>query len=376
MKIGFDAKRLYCNFTGLGNYSRTLVKNLYGFFPQENYYLYTPNIKTAESTNFFRQNLDINTHVAKNPLKAYWRSFSLVKQIKKDSIDLYHGLSNELPPGLRRTNIKSIVTVHDLIFKNFPNTYGFIDRNTYDIKFRQSCNNADKILAISENTKQDIIQFYNIDSNKIEVIYQSCDSLFYTPMAKKDSEQIVKKYNLPKEYLLFVGSIAKRKNLEIIINAYNNLHPKYRVTLVIVGNGKESYKKKLTTLIHENKLEKNVIWISNLKNNHHLQAFYQEAIALIYPSFYEGFGLPVVEALLSKTPVITSNTSSLPEAGGNHSLYVNPNDSEELAEGVQKILTDTQLRKNMIKNGYKHAMKTFAPQETSRKLMELYQKIL
>lgn len=376
MKIGFDAKRLYCNFTGLGNYSRAIVKNFFDFYPNKKYYLYTPQVKENLETSFFLQNPQFQTHVAKTFLKSYWRSFLLIKQLKKDKIQLYHGLSNEIPSGLKKNNIKSLVTIHDLIFKVFPQTYGFIDRHTYDIKFKKSCQNADKIIAISESTKQDIIKFYNIAPSKIEVIYQSCNPLFYKLLPPKESKQIIKENKLPQEYLLFVGSIEKRKNLKLLIEAYQYLPNKLKIPVVVVGKGSKSHKKELLQLIEEKEMTKKVIWIYSLKSNHHLQAIYQQAMALVYPSVYEGFGLPVVEALLSKTPVITSNTSSLPEAGGPSSLYVNPNDAQELATAIQKVLTKPQLRKTMIENGYRYAHEKFSPKQVTQKLMQCYQEIL
>ena len=375
MRIGFDSKRLYSNFTGLGNYSRTLVKNLQKFYSNDEYYLYTTKLKKTPETSFFYDSSNFNTYTAKTAFKSFWRSVSVVNQLQKDKIDLYHGLSNEVPTNLKKTKIKSIVTIHDLIFKILPQTYPAIDRHIYDLKFRKSCQSADRIIAISNSTKKDLINFYNINPDKIDVIYQSCNPLFYENSKNEDSEAILKKHGIPNEFLLFVGSIEKRKNLKLLINAYQYLSPDLQIPLVIVG-GNKSHKDELLEMIKAKKLEKKVLWIVDLKDNNHLKIIYKKAMALIYPSLYEGFGLPVAEALLSKTPVITSNVSSLPEAGGPNTLYIDPTNSEELADAIKKVLTNSELRKTMIHNGYEYAIQNLGPEVVSNKLMGCYTKTL
>jgi glycosyltransferase involved in cell wall biosynthesis len=375
MRIGFDAKRLYSNFTGLGNYSRSLVRNLQRLYPDHEYLLYTPKLIQSPETNFFADSSDFRTFLAKGVLKSYWRSFSIVDQLKKDGIDLYHGLSNEIPRNLNKTHIKSIVTVHDLIFKVLPDTYPFFDRQIYDIKFRNSCLKADRIIAISNSTRSDIIQYYGVNPDKIEVIYQSCNPLFYQTTSKEENNHLLQKYDIPEEFLLFVGSVEKRKNLRLILEAYQHLKPAFRIPLVVIG-GSRGNKDEILNMIASHKLEKLVHWISDLRDNYSLQALYQRAMALVYPSFYEGFGLPVAEALLSKTPVITSNVSSLPEAGGPASVYIDPHNSEELADAIARVLSDTALRNTMIRDGYNHAMEHFTPEHVTHELVKCYDKTL
>ena len=374
MKIGFDAKRLYSNFSGLGNYSRSLVKNLQEFHPENEYHLYTPKLIETSETSFFSDNPYFNTHLAKSLFKSYWRSISIVNQLKKDGVELYHGLSNEIPLNLKKSKIKSIVTIHDLIFKVLPETYPRIDRKIYDLKFRNSCENADKIIAISDSTKRDIVQFYNIDPDKIEVIYQSCNPLFYESIEKDRTDMSFNK-QIPNEFLLFVGNIEKRKNINLILEAYKYIEPALKIPLLVIGGGR-SYTQDFKNFITANKLQNEVIWISDLVDNTNLKMIYRKATALVYPSHYEGFGLPVVEALLSKTPVITSNTSSLPEAGGPKSRYIDPNSPQELGAAINEVLSSEDLRNEMIQTGYEYANEKFAPDHLTHQLMECYESIL
>jgi glycosyltransferase involved in cell wall biosynthesis len=374
MKIGFDAKRLFCNFTGLGNYSRTLVANLAKFHPEHSYHLYSPKLSKQPRTSPFLKK-PYQAFAPKMKFKSWWRSISIPKQLQKDSIDLYHGLSHELPIGIQQSGIKSIVTIHDLIFKVYPKTYSFFDRKIYDWKFRYSCQKADQIIAISEHTKQDIVHYYNIDPKKIQVIYQACQSLYYTLKNAKTVRALLQKYQLPERYILSVGTLQERKNLKLLINAYEHIPKVQQLPLVIVGNG-GSYKEEVLELIKNRHLESLVFWITDLESDDALQALYQKATLLVYPSFYEGFGLPVVEALLSKTPVITANTSALKEAGGPHSLYISPTDEKELAQAILQVLNDPMLAQEMSKKGYEYAQATFHPQELSQQLMHCYQKTI
>lgn len=373
MKIGFDAKRLYCNQTGLGNYSRSLVKNLVTYYPEHQYKLYTTKLPSNTRTAFFAQHPKIKTFVSKALIKSLWRSFFISKQVEKDGVDLYHGLSNELPFGLKKRGVKSVVTIHDLIFKTLPDTFPLIDRQIYDWKFRSSCKRANKVIAISESTKQDIIKYYKIDPQKIEVVYQTCNPLFYESIDENLSAEVLKAHNIPNDFLLYVGSVEPRKNLKGIIEAIALLDEKERLPLIVIGGIKDAkYKKACDVVIEKHQLQKSIRFISNLSNNKDLQHVFYQAKALIYPSFYEGFGLPVVEALLSKTPVITSTVSSLPEAAGPHSILVNPNEAQEIAEGIKCILTDEKKAKEMAEKGYLFAIETFAPEVLTKQMQDLY----
>jgi glycosyltransferase involved in cell wall biosynthesis len=179
MELGFDAKRLFCNFTGLGNYSRTLLKNLAKYYPEHDFHLYTPGIRHNSDTNPFLEEQTYNVHLPDGRFKKLWRSWSVVNDMQKDRIELFHGLSHEIPLRIRKTGIRSVVSIHDLIFKIYPETYPVLDRKIYDLKFGYACRNADRIIAISESTKRDIIKFYKIDEGRIDVSYQACNPLFY-----------------------------------------------------------------------------------------------------------------------------------------------------------------------------------------------------
>lgn len=374
MQIGFDAKRLYNNFTGLGNYSRTLVQNLNHYFPDDSYYLYTPKIRQDITTIPFLNNPAFHTICHPGILKSLWRSSFIKKDLKRDKIDIYHGLSHEIPLNIAKTGIRTVVTIHDIMYLAYPDMYTAIDRTIYKFKFQYACQHADKVIAISECTKQDIIRYLGTPENKIEVIYQAIQPTFYTCQPQEQAKQTIQKYQIPSDFLLYVGAINSRKNLLGIVKALALLPREYQIPLVIIGNGHQ-YKEEVLKFAAQTHLSDRLILLPNLHDPVELQAFYQQARIFLFPSFYEGFGLPVTEALLSKVPVITSNRSCLPEAGGPDSCYIQPESSEEIAEAIISILTDEEKRLEMTEKGFQYAQNKFNVKKLTGQVHQLYQEI-
>jgi glycosyltransferase involved in cell wall biosynthesis len=383
MNIGFDAKRAFHNQTGLGHYSRTFIHSLAGYFPQHEYFLFNP--KASSSFQFDEQNVHevLPQSFLSKKLSALWRSNWVKKDLQQFNIDLYHGLSHEIPVNIQKTGIKSIVTIHDLIFERYPEQFKLIDRKIYGKKFRYSCEHADKIIAISNQTKQDIIDLYKTPAEKIEVCYQSCNPAFGERATEIWKKRIRLEYRLPEKYFLYVGSIIERKNLLNICQALLMIKNEYRIPLVVIGNGGE-YLQRVKDFIQKNGLEELVIFLSEkpiikdfktFKNAEDFPAIYQQAIAMIYPSVFEGFGIPVLEALWSRIPVITSNVSCLPEAGGDGAFYVDPTKPEEIAQQMKRILNDDSFVQQQVEKGWQHAQR-FSNYNTAAKVMQVYEQVV
>lgn len=372
MKLGFDAKRLFNNFTGLGNYSRTLVSSINQVAPEHELYLFTPQKKYHnDSREFFKEPYHAVT--PKTKFKAYWRSVSSVRKIKQLKLDIFHGLSHELPLGIKKTGIKSVVTIHDLIYKTYPNDFSFFDRLIYDFKFKYACKNADKIIAVSQSTKNDIVKYYGTPESKIEVIYQSCHQQFKQTLSTDEISNILLPYQLPNQFMLFVGSIIERKNLLNLIKAIEMLPETIKLPLVVVGKG-NAYLKKVKAYIKEKKLEERIIFAPQVRYKD-LPALYQKTSVFIYPSVYEGFGIPVIEALWSRTPVITSNCSSMPEAAGDGAFLCNPEEPASIAEGIVKIISDKIYAQELIEKGNEH-INNFENDVVTKQVLSLYQSLL
>ena len=348
MIIGYDAKRYYHNFTGLGNYSRTLIRILKENYPENEYILYDGG--------------------------AYRRTFGEVSDMKRQGVELFHGLSHEMPVGLGKAHIPSVVTMHDVAFKTFKQMYTFVDRQIYDIKWRYACNHSNRIIAISESTKRDVMRFYDVPEEKIDIVYQPVQDIYYTPITKEKARKTVEGLNadIPQNYMLYVGSIYSRKNLLSIVKALELLPHDLQIPLVIVGNGHE-YKRLVQNYVQQHHLSHLCIWLKGLDETV-LQSLYTCASLFVYPSFYEGFGLPVVEAMLCRCPVVTSNVSSLPEAGGPGSLKASPTDIEEISQYMRVTLEDETQRKNMIEVGVDYASRHFNPEHIASQLIQVYEK--
>ncbi len=372
MIIGYDAKRAFLNNTGLGNYSRWLIKCMATYYPQEFYRLYTPELKNNHHFKLLSklQHTHIVTPQGKL-LSSWWRTKGIVKNLQTDGVDIYHGLSHELPLGIKQNGVKSVLTVHDVIFMRYPQYYGWINRQIYTSKLKYACKAADKIIAISQKTKDDLVELLQVNPTKIEVIYQNCDRTFTLNQAEQQKTLVKRKYLLPKKYLLTVGTIEERKNLLVLIKAL--LHTKISMPLVVVGKP-TPYLNQVKQFIYTNSLSSRVFFLHQVGFDE-LPALYQMATAFIYPSRYEGFGIPVLEALNSGTPVIAAKGSCLEEAGGPDSIYIDPDDEQALAAAINHIWSNPKLRQQMIVNGFNYAH-NFDDDKLSARLMNLYQNIL
>jgi len=371
MKIGFDAKRAFSNVAGLGNFSRNSIIALTKQFPENQYYLFNPGNRKP----LF---MAPQSAVELKPENFWWKLFSFmwrslhVSQIaKKLNLDIYHGLSHELPIGIEKANLKLIVTIHDLIFLRYPDFYRKIDREIYDKKFRHACKIAHRIHSISDQTKQDLIHYYGIPEEKITVIYQSINPVFFQKADHDFKFSLRKKHQLPKRFLLSVGTVEPRKNLLSLLEGMTL--SKVYVPLVVVGKSTE-YMQKVHKFIEADLNRLQVYFLPRIADDE-LAALYQMAEVLIYPSFFEGFGLPVAEAQASGCPVITSNISSLPEAGGDAAFYIDPGKPAEIGEALKAVLEDSALRKSMIAKGKANAHR-FTHYSYAVQMEQLYKSVL
>lgn len=347
MRIGYDAKRYFQNKSGLGNYSRDLIRILKSQYPANDYILYTtkqPNADTIGLDVRYPQKTLINTI-----LPSIWRSRGVVSDLTKDKINIFHGLSGEVPFHLQNAGIKSVVTIHDLIFLRHPELYKMLDRIIYTKKFKYAVQHADKVIAISKQTKQDIMHYFAVAEEKIDVIYQGCHEAFKQEKPLEELERVRTQYNLPKDFILNVGSIEPRKNAFQIVKAIENID----IPLVIVGK-ETGYATEIKQYITTKRLQNRVLF-RRVQGMEELASIYKLANAFVYPSTYEGFGIPIIEALYSGTPVITTNTGVFPEAAGPFSYFIDPKNTDEIRYAIDSVLSSTSMQQDMIEKGLAYA---------------------
>ncbi|RZK20317.1 MAG: glycosyltransferase family 1 protein [Pedobacter sp.] len=369
LKIGYDGKRAANNLTGLGNYSRSLIEHLADQYPENQYLVYSPKAKSAKQIDAFFEKENIQLKLPQD--RFLWRTLNILKDLLRDNVQIFHGLSHEIPFYIQHTPIKSVVTIHDLIFLRFPHYYKLIDRKLYEWKSKSACKRADKIIAISEKTKQDIVELYGTNPDKIEVIYQSCDESFKTTLSQPTLEKIRREYNLPDKYILSVGTIEARKNLLLTIKALRNVRDDYK--LVVIGK-QTPYFNEVEKEIEALALKDRIILLRNIPFTD-LPGIYQMAGIFVYPSFYEGFGIPIIEALYSGVPVIAAKGSCLEEAGGPKSIYIEPTDVNGLSNRINEVLANPSLQKEMKEKGLEFVQKFNSPLVTQQ-LMNCYLNIL
>ncbi len=371
-RIAFDAKRITSNTTGLGNYSRFVVEALTTFHPEHSYFLCSPEEGNPSLYAHLRERKGVKWMFPNGRVGgSLWRNFGIVPELRTEGIDLFHGLSHELPRGIYGKGMATVVTVHDLIFIRYPHYYKPIDRLLYRIKYGYAARHADRVIAISEQTKRDVMTYFHVPADRIDVVYQGCSPAFgqTTP---EDEARARTEYNLPDRYLLYVGSIETRKNLKLAVEALARCQDR-SIRLVAVGK-RMPYCTEVEEVARRLGVAERLILLHGVPFAL-LPGIYRGAEAFLYPSRFEGFGIPIVEALASGVPVIAATGSCLEEAGGPSSLYTDPDDPDMMASMLDSVLSDYSLRHRMITDGYSY-IKRFSPRAIADALMQVYDRVL
>lgn len=374
LTIGYDAKRAVSNGTGLGNYCRTLLNDLGTIDTTDSFRLYVPDLGRDDlrSQLDMPRNMSFVTPANKlvKPLRSLWRIKGIVNDLKRDGVDIYHGLTGELPLGLSEAGIKSVVTIHDLIFMRCPEYYNPVDVAIYKWKFRNAIRQANRIIAISECTRRDIMELGEIDDSRIDVVYQSCDTRFRQQVSPEQKQDVRARYSLPKRYVLFVGTIEERKNALLAAQALPYLSDE--IHLVLVGR-QTAYAKTITSFARQNGLANRIHMLSGVPTSD-LYAIYQQAECFVYPSRYEGFGIPIIEAIQSRLPVIACTGSCLEEAGGPDNVYVDPDEPQEMAMAIKSITDNPDAARQIVTRSLDY-IRRFENGNVAQEMLNVYRSL-
>lgn len=364
-KVGYDAKRLFHNHSGLGNYSRTLLTGMSQYVPEIDTVLYSPSAQKSRYYEEFCAGHKIRSRAGIGA--SIWRSFTQASDWRSDGLTHYHGLSHELPWFATQSRVKKIVTIHDLIQLRYPEDHRPHDRWIYTQKIKRALDIADRVICISRSTQDDVQSYFNIDPSRLAVVYQSCDERYHAPRDPNKVSSLKAKYNLPSEYILFLSGARPRKNVLGVLRAYELLGSD-RPPLLLLGS-RHDYEHRITSLDLAPATLEGIHFAHVL--NEELPYIYDGALLYLYPSHYEGFGIPILEAFARQVPVITSACSSMPEAAGDAAILVDPGSDVDIAEGMRRILGDSTLARSMVERGTQQ-LKGFTLERSVAKTVRVY----
>ncbi len=363
MRIGFDATILSKRLTGVGIYTKSLITALLQVDSGIEIVLFS-----HKDISFFNDNPRVEKIIEKSLNQQAFIQGKLKGLIDKHSIDVFHGPNFYLP---RRGKTPMAVTVHDLSAQFMPSQHSLKHRLS-QIFLKPSLKRADRIITVSKATEDELVRYYSRCADKIHVVYNGVSDRF-SPAGDEEKKRIKKDLGLPERFILFVGTLEPRKNLRGLLLAYAQLREKFYFKLVIAG-GKGWMESDIPKIIAENKLENDVLFTGYI-DSERLPALYSTADIFAYPSFYEGFGLPPLEAMACGTPVVTSNRSSLPEVAGDAAILVDPDDVGDIAVELKRIIEDEELRNGLIKKGLTRAKK-FTWDRCATKTLAIYRELI
>jgi glycosyltransferase involved in cell wall biosynthesis len=363
MHIGIDARLVYHTRAGIGQYTIRLTHALASLYKDSHFTLLQDRRQAAplvDEPNVSAAGSLVPSHHSLEQLLLPW----FVNQL---NVDVFH--SPDFIPPLRASG-PSVITIHDLAFLIYPHFltkdsahyYGQIDR---------AVRRANRIITVSESTKGDLIRMLGTPENKIRVIYEAADPLFQPEDRESALEQVQALFDLPGDFILFVSTIEPRKNVTGLLRAYRRLRDDYRLTPALVLVGARGWLcDEVDELVDKLELRPYCFFLGNV-GSHDLSHLYNAAQCLVHPAFYEGFGLPPLEAMACGTPVIVSNISSLPEVVGDAALLVNPENDEEITVALWRLLTDQALWSELREKGLKRAA-AFSWQRAAQQTMAVY----
>ena len=374
-KIVINTIPLLGPLTGIGNYTFNLSKTFLSIgqgydytFSYGNYC--TKDIRTFEDSVLLRGLSKVKENLKRTPLfGAYGRMFKdIMPTLNKGKYDLY------FEPNFIPTNIKAekiVTAVCDLSFKKFPHCHPRDRIEYFNKHFEEGLKRSDRVIVLSSKIKNELVDISGIKKDAINVIPAGVDREMFRFYPKEDVEKVCEKYHLPEKFILYVGAIEPRKNLKGLLNAYFRLDVRKEFKLVLVGALGWENKDELQLFTN---YEEDIIFLGHIPSID-IAHLMNKASCLVYPSIYEGFGLPPLEAMACGCPVVVSEVSSIPEACGDAAYYVDPYKPDSIAEGLNKVLTDETLRQVLIKNGLER-IKSFSWEESARKHLEVFNDVL
>jgi glycosyltransferase involved in cell wall biosynthesis len=364
MRIGIDARLVHYQRAGIAQYTLRLLQGLAQIRGDDEFVV----LQHHRDREPYIEEKGFTRCPAYTPSHHRLESYLLALELIPLGLDVFHS-PDFIPP--RKTRYKCVITVHDLNFLVYPH-FLTSDAARYYGQIDQAVRRADRIIAVSESTRRDIVRLIGAPENKISVIYEGANPIF-RPLDNKEElrEGLRQKYGFSGDFILFVSTIEPRKNIPTLIRAFRQLLDDYHLDASLVLAGREGWKvDEVFATIEELKVEDRVFCLGRVPTAD-LVSLYNTARAFAFPSFYEGFGLPPLEAMACGTPVVVSNVSSLPEVVGDAGLMVDPEEVEELTVALWRLMSDEDLRKDLIDKGLRRASR-FSHEKMARETLAVY----
>ena len=369
--IGVNARYLQRDITGIERYILEVLQNLATVDKENTYTLFFGSHghlpKLPDAANHHKYITHMNTR--SRLMRVLWEQFILGTEVARKKIDVFHGTSFVLP---FIKSCKYVITIYDLAFMASPDSFTLANRLYFKLFLAPSIKLADKIIAISQATKKDIIKYFHVPADKVEVIHCALSPKIHKETNNEKLQEVKKKYSLPDKFIMFTGLISPRKNLDRSIKAFAKVRHQIPHKFVIVGKKGWLYEP-VFKLVEKLGIQKDVIFTGYIPDDD-LCALYTLADIFMFPSLYEGFGLPILEAMACGCPVITSNISSMPEVAGDAALLVNPYSVNDIAKAIERIYCDKNLRKQFVNKGYAQ-IKKFTWKNTAKRTLKVYESL-
>jgi glycosyltransferase involved in cell wall biosynthesis len=378
MKIGIDVRPLLeSKAGGISVYTEKIIKNILQIDTQNEYLLFSNSYKgsTENIENKF-EGSNSKLHPFNYPNKFLNASFRFLDKPKIDK--MIGGVDIFFAPNINflalSSNLKKVITLHDLSFLLYPKFYSTKGRFWHKaVNVKKLVGQFDKIIAVSEHTRNDVMEILNVNGDKVERIYPGVDSQFYNSISEEKKSSIHDKYNLPQNYILSLAALEPRKNIEMVIDAFEKFKYNSDIHLVLVG-AEQGSEQQIKRMVLDKKLEKRVHILGYIPTEDK-PTLYQLAKCFVYPSFYEGFGFPPLEAMSCGTPVIASYSSSLSEICESSAILIDPHNIEELVEAFGQVLNSTEYAEELSQMGRRQATK-FSWENSAKETLKLFQSLV
>ena len=376
MNLGIDGTdAILHNNTAAGSYSRVLIEALGEYCPKEHFYIYTTRVGDRVRVTPLLTYPNVRLKECKKIwFRKWWRAYGgMAKQAKRHHVQVFHGVGGLLPMKIKNAPFPSVLTIHDLSTFLYPNEYGYWQRLRDKYRIKESLKKADRIIALSQTMRDDLLSMFKINPEQINIVYPAVDKRFCNTISPAAVDEVRARYRLPDRFVLVVSQMVEHKNVLLALKAFEILKENTDLELVMVGEKTDYYNSTIHPYAGRHGLLNRIRHINRV-HSHDMAALVRAATVSAIPSRHEGFGLTIVEAQACGVPVVAADVPVLRETGGDGAVFVDPDSPEQMAEAINKIVSDDDLRTHLIERGTKNKER-FSAANLAQQMMVIYREL-